>query len=34
MKIINLFPLSIIQEKILLEENIKTEMHNEIEFMV
>ena len=34
MKIINLFPLSIIQEKILLEENIKTEMHNEIESMV
>ena len=34
MKIINLFPLSIIQEKILLEENTKTEMHNEIQFMV
>src|SRR6056300_69479 len=34
MKIINLFPLSIIQEKILLDENIKTEMNKEIEFMV
>ena len=34
MKIINLFPLSIIQEKILLEENIKSEMNKEIEIMV
>ena len=34
MKIINLFPLSIIQEKILLEENIKLEMKKQIETMV
>ena len=34
MKIINLFPLSVIQEKILLKEDIKTEMKKEIDFMV
>ena len=34
MKIVNLFPLSIIQEKISLEENTKSEMKEEIETMV
>ena len=34
MKIVNLFPLSIIQEKISLEENTKSEMKKEIEIMV
>ena len=34
MKIINLFPLSIIKEKILLEENTKSEMSKEIKAMV
>jgi uncharacterized protein (TIGR02466 family) len=34
MKVINLFPLSIIQEKILLDKNIKNEMTKEIEIMV
>jgi len=34
MKVINLFPLSIIQEKILLDKNIKNEMTKEIETMV
>ena len=34
MKIVNLFPLSIIQEKILLDKNIKHEMTKEIQSMV
>ena len=34
MKIVNLFPLSIIQEKISLEENTKSKMKDEIETMV
>jgi uncharacterized protein (TIGR02466 family) len=34
MKTINLFPLSIIQEKILLDKNIKNKMTEEIEIMV
>ena len=34
MKIINLFPLSIIQEKILLNDNTKSEMSTEIMSMV
>jgi len=33
MKIVNLFPLSIIQEKILLDKDIKKEMIEEIEAM-
>ena len=33
MKIVNLFPLSIIQDKILLDKNIKNEMIKEIESM-
>ena len=34
MKIVNLFPLSIVQERITLEENTKSEMNKEIEAMV
>ena len=34
MQIINLFPLSLVKEKILLSNNIKNEMKNEILSMV